>query len=61
MEKNNNKNQQPKPRSDRGVHNKEKNGKKHRLKQDLRNYIGNPNTFDDYDDLDDMDNFEEFK
>jgi hypothetical protein len=56
-----NKNQQPKPRTDRGVHDKEKNGKKHRLKQDLRNYVGNTNDLDEFDDFDEVENFEEFK
>ena len=56
-----NKNQQPKPRTDRGVHNKEKNGKKHRFKQDLRNYVGNTNDLDEFDDFDEVENFEEFK
>jgi hypothetical protein len=55
---NNNKNQPPKGRTDRGVHDKEKNSKKHRLKQDLKNYVGSNSDFDEYEDLED---FEEFK
>ena len=55
---NNNKNQPPKGRTDRGVHDQEKNSKKHRLKQDLKNYVGSNSDFDEYEDLED---FEEFK
>jgi hypothetical protein len=55
MDKNNKKNNIPKPRTDRGTYDKEKKSEKNRWKQNLKNYM----TSTEEDDLDD--DFEEFE
>lgn len=54
----NKKNTVPKPRVERGVHDKEKNSQKHKAKQNLKNFVGNGDDFDDYEDFEE---FEQFK
>jgi hypothetical protein len=57
MDKNNNKqnnNSGPRPRTDRGTYDKEKNSERNRWKQNLKNYMTSDGEYDD-------DEFEEFE